>query len=343
MTAKIRAVLVGCGGISAAWLRAVSGMEDLELAGLVDLREDLARKRADEFSLRDVLTGTDLSAMLDALRPDLVFDCTIPEAHQEVACTALGRGCHVLGEKPLADTMDHARRMVQAASDSGRIHAVMQNRRYDPNIQRLRDFLDSRAIGPITTVNSDFYIGAHFGGFRDHMAHVLLLDMAIHTFDAARFLSRTNPESVFCKEWNPRGSWYDRDASAVAVFQMCGGVVYTYRGSWCAEGLNTTWESEWRIVGEKGAITWDGANGFRAQCVEETDGFRSKLRDLEVPVIAPPGLSGHAACIREFVDCVRSGTAPQTICTDNIKSLAMVFGAVESSTKNELVTIHPGG
>src|SRR6266581_2652143 len=72
-------------------------------------------------------------------------------------------------------------------------------------------------------------IGAHFEGFRQHMRHVLLLDMAIHTFDAARLLTGADPVSVYCKEWNPVGSWYDHDASAVAFFEMTNGIVYTYR------------------------------------------------------------------------------------------------------------------
>ena len=54
----------------------------------------------------------------------------------------------------------------------------------------------SGAIGDITTVTVDFYVGAHFGGFRAEMDHVLLLDMAIHSFDEARFLSGTDPVAV---------------------------------------------------------------------------------------------------------------------------------------------------
>ncbi len=121
--------------------------------------------------------------------------------------------------------MDNARRMVEAAAASGKTFAVMQNRRYDPNIRRLCEFIGSGAIGRVTTVNCDFYVGAHFGGFRDHMRHVLLLDMAIHTFDAARLITGSafeaqsgDPTGVYCKEWNPAGSWYDHDASAVAIF-----------------------------------------------------------------------------------------------------------------------------
>jgi predicted dehydrogenase len=335
-----RAVLAGCGGMSAAWLKAARETPGLQIVGLVDINEEAARKRAAEFELGDAEVGTDLAALLDRTRPDAVFDCTIPEAHVQVTLEALRHGCHVLGEKPLADSMENARKMVAAAREAGKIYAVIQNRRYDPRIRRLRHFLESGAVGPVTTVNSDFYIGAHFGGFRDRMEHVLLLDMAIHTFDAARYITGADPVSVYCKEWNPPGSWYDHDASAVAIFEMTGGLVYTYRGSWCAEGLNSSWEADWRVVGRRGSLTWDGGSDFRAQSVAEAGGFRSTVQDLAVPPYEEPGKSGgHVGLMREFVQCIRSGTAPETVCADNIKSLAMVFGAIESAAQGRCVPV----
>jgi len=340
MADRLKAVLVGCGGMSRAWLKAAAEIPDLELVGLVDLREEAARQRAEEYGLDSAATGTDLAAVLEQTAPDVVFDCTIPESHVGVTVEALRRGCHVLGEKPLADSMEHARQAVAAAEQAGRIYAVIQNRRYDPRIRRLRAFLASGALGPLTTLNSDFYIGAHFGGFRDRMEHVLLLDMAIHTFDAARFLSGADPVAVYCKEWNPSGSWYDHDASAIAVFEMTGGLVYTYRGSWCAEGLNTSWEADWRVIGERGSLTWDGGEDMRAQVVSEAGEFRSKLADVEIPPHDPgEKFGGHAGLLREFVRCVRAGETPETVCTDNIKSLAMVFGAIESAETGRRVEI----
>src|SRR5207248_221430 len=143
---SIRAVLVGCGGMSGAWLKAARDIEGLQVVGLVDVNPAAGEKRAAEFELRDAALGTDLTEMLDRLRPDVVFDCTIPEAHVGVTLEALRHGCHVLGEKPLADSMENARRAVEAARAAGRIYAVIQNRRYDPNVRRLRAFLDSGAL-----------------------------------------------------------------------------------------------------------------------------------------------------------------------------------------------------
>jgi predicted dehydrogenase len=340
MSEQIRAVLVGCGGITRSWLTPLQSMPDVKIVGLVDIVEANARARAEEYHLTDALVDTDLDAVLEATRPEVVFNCTIPEAHASVAITALEHGCHVLGEKPLADSMDNARRMIAAAEKADRILAVIQNRRYDANLRRLRHFVEAEAIGPLTTANCDFYLGAHFGGFRDHMEHVLLLDMAIHTFDAARLLTGADPVSVYCREWNPAGSWYDHDASAVAIFEMTDGLVYTYRGSWCAEGLNTTWECDWRLVGQHGSILWDGATDMRAERVAETGTFRSALEAVSIPEIDPGGkVGGHGGVISEFVHSVRAGTQPETRASDNIKSLAMVFGAIASAESDKVVAI----
>ena len=341
MVGKIKAVLVGCGGVSGAWLAPARKIKELEIVGLVDLNEEIARKRKETFDLRNADTGSDLRTMLKVVNPGIVFDCTIPEAHVSVTIEALRHGCHVLGEKPLADNMENARMMVRAARKANRIYAVMQNRRYMPHICAFKKFIASGKMGRLTALHCDFFIGAHFGGFRDKMKHVLLLDMAIHTFDAIRFISGVDPRAVYCTEWNPSGSWYKHGASAVAIFEMSHGIVSTYRGSWCSEGLNTSWESEWRAICEKGSAAWDGAVILKAQVVAKTGGFTSQYKDVSIKMSASDKnvLTGHGAIIKEFLSCVRTGKLPQTVCTDNIKSLAMVFGAIESAEKRERVKI----
>ena len=336
---RIRIVLVGCGGMSGVWLDAAQKNPAVEIVGLVDIIEESARKKAAEFHLEHALVGGDVETMLKQTMPHAVFNCTIPEAHYDVTMQALKNGCHVLSEKPLADSMEQALQMVGAAQQAGKILAVIQNRRYDHNIRRVRRFLESESIGSLTTVNSDFYVGPHFGGFRDRMKHVLLLDMAIHSFDAARLLTGSDPISVYCKEWNPQGSWYDHDASAVAVFEMTNDIIYTYRGSWCAEGLPTSWECDWRFIGQTGSMTWDGGDHCRAQIAKRGEGFLSSYQDIEIPEYQAYAIGGHAGLIQEFLACIQKGTQPETNAVDNIKSLAMVLGAMESAEKGYPVKI----
>ena len=349
MVESLRAVLVGCGAISSAWLDAPQKIADLEIVALVDLDKEAAMRRAAESKLTGAMVDTNLIAVLDSLAPDIVFDCTAPDAHLEVTLEGLRYGCHILGEKPMSDSMEDARRMVSAAQEAGKLYAVMQQRRFDPNIRRLKQFLETGAIGRVVTVHSDFYLGVHLDGFRARMPHILLVDMAIHTFDQARFLTGSDAQTVYCHEWNPPGSWFSHEPSAVAIFEMDNGIVYAYRGSWCAEGLRTPWESEWRIIGDKGSVLWNGAETFRAEVVAKRAGFYSDLRELEVPpykdVACPDAGESehhHTRLIRDFCDAIRTGRTPSTICTDNIRSLAMVFGAIDSAEREAKVAISAG-
>jgi predicted dehydrogenase len=94
------------------------------------------------------------------------------------------------------------------------------------------------------------------------------------------------------------------------------------------------------VIGTKGSVTWDGGEGFTAQVVAKTGGFFSQWDDLEIPPLHPEDRIGaHAGQIADFVDCVRTGRTPETTGSDNIKSLAMVFGAVESASQNAVVDV----
>ncbi len=336
---QFKVVLVGCGAMSKEWIRVALEIPNLELVGLVDLFEENARTRAAEFKLEHVQIGASLSEMLERTKADVVFDVSIPEAHYSVALEAFKHGAYVLGEKPLADSLTRAIEMVNAAKASNLTHSVMQNRRFDPNILQVKKFLESGQIGAVTTVNADFFIGAHFGGFRDSMAHVLLLDMAIHTFDQARFMTGCDPLNVYCLEFNPKDSWYKQGSSAHCIFEMTNGVVFNYRGSWCSEGFLTTWESDWRVIGTRGTLRWDGGDYQRAQIVSETGGFLSQHQEIEVPKREPQIAKGHEGLIRDFIAKLEQHTEQATPSSDNIKSLAMVFAAIESAKTGKRVQV----
>ena len=62
------------------------------------------------------------------------------------------------------------------------------------------------------------------------------------------------------------------------------------------------------------------------------------MQPLEVP-IAPLPAGGHLGVMKEFVEALQEGRKPETDCTDNIKSLAMVLAAVESAKAGKKVPV----
>ncbi len=333
---SLKAVVAGAGGISGAWFPPLKA-EGVEVVGVVDL--DLARAQ-EKLAKHGIAceVGTNLRKVLRHTRPDFVVDLTVPDAHCQVTCTALRAGCHVIGEKPMAASMAEARRMVRTATETGRIYMVSQSRRYEPRHAGLQRFLAGTTLGQLTTVNCDFFMGCHFGGFRDEMPSPLILDMSIHHFDLARMLTGTNPVAVYAYEFNPAGSWYRGNVAAGCIFEMTNGVVFDYRGSWCAEGVHTSWQGDWRIIGSRGTVVYARDQKPAGEIAVGTEGFNRAKEPFEVEDIALEARGQHGA-LREFIGAIRGGPAPQGICQDNIQSLAMVFGAIESARKRRRVLI----
>jgi predicted dehydrogenase len=319
-----------------AWGRTLAAREDVHVAGWVDVRDGIAAEAASEVGIEPQYLRQDLEDALATCQPDFVVDVTTPESHHDVTVGALGRGVPVLGEKPMASSMEEARSMVAASEKAGKLYMVSQSRRYDPGLQAFRALIE-REIGQLGILNADFYIGAHFGGFRDTMPSPLMLDMAIHTFDAARYVSGADPVAVYAEEFNPEWSWYEGDACASAIFEMTGGLRFTYRGSWCSEGCHTPWDSDWRAVGPFGTAVWPGVGSATGQAVTHAGGFHSEFRTIEeAPAEIKHGIEGS---LDEFLRCIRGGGTPMGECHDNIKSLAMVFAAIESAATQRRVPV----
>jgi predicted dehydrogenase len=337
---RLKAALIGCGRMSRAWLEAASSIDGLDIVGLADLDIEAARGRAREFGLGEAFIAGSLAELLAHTRPDMIFDVVVPDARHGVVAAALAAGCHVLSEKPMAASLAEARDLVARAATARRLHVVVQNRRYLAPIRRIARLIASGAIGEVTSVHADFFLAPHFGGFREAMDHVLLLDMAIHTFDAMRCMTGRNATGVYCREWDPPHSWYKQGSSAVALFDLEGGGLFAYRGSWAAEGPRTSWESAWRIVGTRGSLVWDGYDGIEAEVAGERKELFAVPIAVPVPETAPGDrVDGHRGILQDFVAAVRGGREPETVGRENIKSLAMVFGAIASAESGRHVDI----
>ncbi len=336
----VRILLVGAGGMGRAWAKNITAFADrATLCGWVDIVDGRAEQAFFDtfgFTSTEVRTYTDLASALKETSPDVVIDVTVPEAHEGVTLMALAHGAHVLGEKPLSTSLDSGSRMIRAAEEAGLTYMVSQSRRYDGGLHAFRSCINE--LGGVALLTADFFIGAHFGGFRDVMADVLLKDMAIHTFDAARFLIPHQPTSVSCDSFRLPWSWYEGAESALATFQFGNGARFSYRGSWASEGHSTSWESSWRAICPKGTVTWDGGNKLCKQVVVGSDGFIRECDSVDVS-IPPYPLPGIAGSLNDFLNALQTGSTPMGICSDNIWSLAMVLYAVESSHTGQKVDI----
>jgi predicted dehydrogenase len=311
-------VAVGAGAMGRAWLRTLEASAEVELVGIVDLDTAAAERAAAELGRPDLPIGTDAVALAGRTGAEAVVDVTVPVAHHPVTTAALLAGLPVLGEKPAADTLARALSLTAAAEVSGELFMVSQSRRWNPQVAALRGLVqDLGSVGALTT---EFFKAPHFGGFRDAMEQPLLVDMAIHAFDTARYLLGTEPVTASCSTWNPSWSWYAGDANATALFAMADGSRYAYTGSWCAPGAETSWNGAWRVSAEAGTALWDGEGEpvLDAPAVTATLRERSPHSDI-------------AGALAVFCGALRTGETPMGEVHENVMSLAMVEAAVESA------------
>ncbi len=325
---RLRVIQVGAGSMGRAWLRNLAESPDAVLVGLVDLDADVARCAAEETGHHGVTVATSLSDLLDRSPADAVLNVTVPTAHHTVSALALRSGLPVLCEKPLAQNVSTALSMVAIAELTGRLLMVSQSRRYWRHLDTLSGMLGQ--LGTVGMVHCTFRKAPHFGGFREQMAYPLLIDMAIHQFDLARVLIGSDPVAVYCESYNPSWSWFRGDAAADVVFEFGDGARFSFSGSWCSPGLETSWNGNWWISGSGGTATWDGDHP-----PEATDDNGRRLS--AAPGTRPEQIAGSLA---EFVSAVRSGeTRPAGEVHSNVLSLAMVEAAIRSAELGGRVSI----
>jgi predicted dehydrogenase len=326
----IRVVLVGAGQMGRHWLDVLTASPLVDLVGLVDLDVPLADRAVADLALRGVATGSGVAEVAARCSAQAVINVTVPIAHHAVNTEALFAGLPVLCEKPIAPSVAQTLSLIATADVSGQLLMTSQSRRYYRNLSAFRD--EVKTLGGVELITTEFAKAAHFRGFREEMAHPLLIDMAIHPFDVARYLLDTDPIAVYCETFNPSWSWFAGDAAATAIFEFDGGVRYVYTGSWVSAGLETSWNSSWRASGANGTALWDG------ESVPTVEYGPDGARPGSAASIVWDGEEIEGA-LAEFVHALRTGARPSGDVHSNVVSLAMVEAAVESADGGRRVII----
>ncbi len=328
----MRFIQVGVGGFGRGWVGHVLADGDARLVALVDVDPDALAAARQQSGLPEQACYSEFRRAFSDVEADAVLCVTPPDLHHEVALAALEAGLHVLTEKPLADTMERARRMVQAAEQAGRALMVSQNYRFQPWVRTVRELLNGEEFGRADSIALRFAKAPRFArSFRLKMEHPLVRDMSIHHFDLMRAITGQEPVSVYAETWRPSWSWFEHDPCAVALFRFEGGLRVAYHGSWVTRGPETSWPGHWRIECPQAAIQVD-AGQVRVMPAEHPD------QEVEVRLADMP-CAGQAGALREFQEAVAKGREPETGGRDNLNSLAMVFAVMESVQRGEPVRL----
>jgi len=219
----VNIAFIGTGGISRSHATGLAKRSDCKFVGAYDLLPEKAQAFAAQYG--GVAYGS-VAEMLDGARPDAVWVCVPPHAHGEAEMALAKRRIPFLVEKPVSNSLDVARRILDEVKRTEMLAAVGYMNRYRRSSERAREIL---AQDPAVLMHGAWVGGtpgvawwrvkAQSGG--------QIVEQTTHVFDLARYLLG-EPTMVYARA--ARGHVHDmpgydvEDASVVAI-QFASGAV----------------------------------------------------------------------------------------------------------------------
>lgn len=154
--------VIGTGGMGKAHCRMMAKAREMKLVAVVDARKESADTVASEFKVKPFYSHHDLikSGLCDA-----VIVATPHPLHPEIAIDCIKGGLDVISEKPLAEKISSAEKMVKVAKKHKRVLAVMFQRRFEPQLEAALNLVKSGALGKIhraTLISPEFRSQAYY-------------------------------------------------------------------------------------------------------------------------------------------------------------------------------------
>jgi len=322
----VKAVIVGCGLIAARWIRALAADPRVTITALADPDQQAAARAARAGGLTGVPWFPDLDAALAAAGAGIAVNLTPAAVHVECTRAALARGLHVLTEKPLALSLDHARELTVLARSAGLTLAVMSNRGHDARLLAFARLARGLGPGPYA-VSEDMLVHLPSPGFRSRMPFPAITDLAVHAFDQVRQIIEAPPAEITCAEV-PLALPGGHCSIATATVTFADRSVFTLRCGFTGPGHQTSNDGHWRIDMPDAWCRWDGHGTVTIAAADP--GRPPVTRDLPEP-------DGHGPRITAMIDAVHGGPP----LPDGLRSIALLDAALQSAAARRPAPVPP--
>jgi predicted dehydrogenase len=392
----IRIGIVGCGRILAAHLEGYkilreAGVDNFKITALCSRkaedaqsyvkrgdgppqREPVSKIAGDPLAVGDhylsdfqpeteVEIYTDYRDLIASGKVDAINDFTVHSLHHQIATLAFGQGKPVLSQKPLAVSMEGARRMREKAEAAGVTFGVFENLRYVESVRHQHwAFSNSGPAGALQMAvigNMGTWWAPNLIVAETPWRHILengggmALDLGPHFFDMIRYIGGSEVISVSAKTQIVEPTRYlirngervdpiscNADDTFYAHFELESGAAGSMFGSWGGHGTNTVlgegpvfYGTNGRITGDK--ITLDGGAAQSLKALYEANAS-TEMKTRHFPL----GLTNDFALSQlDWLRAIEKGTQPECSGDEGLRDLACAFAVLESDQAGRKVTI----
>ena len=392
----IRIGIIGCGRILAAHLEGYrilreAGVDNFEITALCSRKAEDAQgyvKRGegppqrkpvsdipgDPLAVGDqylsdfqpdteVEVFTDYRDLIASDRVDAINDFTIHSLHHQIAELAFAAGKHVLSQKPLAVTMEGARRMCGQAEAAGVTFGVFENLRFDQGVRHQHwAFSDDGPAGELQIAvmgNIGTWWAPDLIVAETPWRHELVqgggmaLDLGPHFFDMIRYIGGGEIVSVTAQTQVVEPTRYllrdgervdpvscDADDTFYAHFELESGAAGTMFGSWGGHGTNTVLGDGPVFYGSKGRVTGDRIqlDGQEEQSLASLyeANASAEMKERHFPL----GLTNDFALSQlDWIRAIEGGAQPECSGAEGLRDLACAYAVVESDLAGREVSV----
>lgn len=322
MTDQARIGFIGCGGNASGHMRRLSSLPDARIVAVCDVLEERAKQAAEKCQAE---AYTDYHKMLERRDLDGVYLSLPVFAHGEPEMAVIERGAPFLVEKPVARTMQTARRVADAVRRRGVMTAVGYQLRYMGGTEAARQELTGKTVNLAT---GKYWCGSGRGN-PDHWVRQMalsggqLLEQATHTIDTMRYLLGEVKE-VYTRRASRQLLEIDCADTHVVTLEFESGAMGSLTTTWAYDPADWSHANVIDIAYDQSLLHWAGGK------VTITE--KKETRAVEAP---------DRGIDEVFVEAIRTKNPAliKSSYEDAVKSLAVSLAMNESADEGRPVRV----
>jgi len=314
---RIGVAVVGAGFWGRNHARNLRELNETRLLAVCDKDEAKAKAVADLFG---VDAYTDSNKMMKRQDIEAVTVCTWSTTLATEAMRALRLGKHVLVEKPMANNIHEAQKVIELAKAKHRYLMVGFLMRFIPGVQRIKQAVEKGEIGSVV-----YATARRVSQWPERIGDVgVVKDLAIHDIDITRYLLQEEPVEVYAKAGSFRHKKFEDHAQ----------ILITFRGRKTAY-IEANWLTPYKIrkltvTGSEAIVSLDYTT---QEITMETAGQTLAPR---YEVKEPLKLE-----LQHFANCIMDDKEPITTGVDGLKALQIAESALKSARTGKAIKLKP--